>query len=375
METLLVRVGEITLKSERVRRRLEKKLLLNSLEALGDLTISYELEPGRFYFYVKDPLEGAKRLSRVFGIVGIAIARRYEMDSNSLSALKRILDRLVEDIKDEIEEPFAVRVRRVGEHSFTSVDAARVIGEAIHSLGYSVDLKNPRTVVRVEIRGRTLYVYLKEIPGPGGLPLGTEGDAIALISGGIDSPVAARYTMRRGVVTHFLHGLPVGSEEYLERVREIVKVLKSRAIGENPKFFVADMREFVEEAGKRYRKIVTILVKRRLIRVAESLSERLGAKAIVMGDSIGQVASQTLHNMYVIDHGSSLPIIRPLAGFDKREIVDMAMKIGTYEISKKHEERASKYARKRVLTAAPLELVREAEKELESIETPIIIEE
>ena len=371
MDVLVVRVGEITLKSERVRKRLERKLLYNSLEALGDLTISYELEPGRLFFYVKDPEEGAKRLSKVFGIVGIGIAKEYRLPSRSLSGIKYLAPKIVEDFR--IVPPFAVRVKRVGEHEFTSIDAARIIGAAFKELGYEVNLENPATVIRVEIRNDRVFVYTKEVPGPGGLPLGTEGSAIGLISGGIDSPVAARYTMRRGVLVHFLHGRPVNSEEYLERVKQIVEILRSRAIGERPKFFIADLREFVEAVGRKFRNMTTVLVKRRLLRIAEELAEKLDAKAAVLGDSIGQVASQTLANMYAIDYGAKLVILRPLAGFDKNEIASMAAKIGTLKISEKHEERAARYARK-MLTRVPIELIEKAEKELESIETPIIEE-
>ena len=372
MDLLLIRIGELTLKSDRIRRRLKKKLIYNALEALGDLTMSYEEEPGRLYFYVKDLEEASKRLQRVFGIVGIAKARLYELRSPSNSSLQEVAKRISEEI--DIEEPFAVRVRRVGDHEFTSVDAAKIIGAEIHARGLSVDLKNPKTEIFVEIRRDRVYVYTEELPGPGGLPLGTEGSAIALISGGIDSPVAARYTMRRGVLTHFLHGLPVDDDSYLERVKEIVEILRSWSIGESPRFFVADLREFVEEASRRYRPMITILVKRRLIRIAESLSERLDAKAIVLGDSIGQVASQTLRNMYAIDYNARLSIIRPLAGFDKREIMEKAAYIGTYEISKRHEERASRYARRHVRTKASIDDVLEAERNLERIESPIILE-
>ncbi len=372
MDLLLIRIGELTLKSDRIRRRLKKKLIYNALEALGDLTMSYEEEPGRLYFYVKDLEEASKRLQRVFGIVGIAKARLYELRSPSKSSLQEVAKRIAEEI--DIEEPFAVRVRRVGDHEFTSVDAAKIIGAEIHARGLSVDLKNPKTEIFVEIRRDRVYVYTEELPGPGGLPLGTEGSAIALISGGIDSPVAARYTMRRGVLTHFLHGLPVDDDSYLERVKEIVEILRSWSIGESPRFFVADLREFVEEASRRYRPMITILVKRRLIRIAESLSERLDAKAIVLGDSIGQVASQTLRNMYAIDYNARLSIIRPLAGFDKREIMEKASYIGTYEISKRHEERASRYARRHVRTKASIDDVLEAERNLERIESPIILE-
>jgi thiamine biosynthesis protein ThiI len=231
---------------------------------------------------------------------------------------------------------FAVRAhRRDKSYPLRSIELARVIGDAVRvRLGLEVDLSHPDLTAYVEVDNRELLVSGERLRGAGGLPVGTSGRAMVLLSGGLDSPVAAYRMMKRGLRCDFVHfsGRPFTGPESIYKAYALVGRLDR---------FQGDSRLFVVSFGPAQRRLATVgagrlqvLSQRRLmVKVASALGRREGADALVTGDSLGQVASQTLPNLAVVEDAAGLPLLRPLVDRDKAEIVDMARRLGTYEIS------------------------------------------
>ncbi|MET0206940.1 MAG: tRNA uracil 4-sulfurtransferase ThiI [Thermoleophilaceae bacterium] len=231
---------------------------------------------------------------------------------------------------------FAVRSRRRDKRfPLSSVELSRVIGEAVRvRLGLDVDLSNPDLELHVELDHKELLVSSERLRGAGGLPVGSSGRALVLLSGGLDSPVAAYRMMKRGLRCDFLHfsGRPFTGPESIYKAYALVGRLDR---------FQGGSRMFVVSFGPAQRRLATagagrlqVLSQRRLmVKVASELGRREGAEALVTGDSLGQVASQTLPNLAVVEEAAELPLLRPLIDRDKSEIVDLAKQLGTYEIS------------------------------------------
>jgi tRNA uracil 4-sulfurtransferase len=271
-----------------------------------------------------------ERLARVFGVANFALAQRTE----------RSIDDIVGGVLAAIEgrsfASFAVRTKRA-DKSFllTSPEANRVIGAAVQAAsGAAVNLSHPELLITVEILPREAFFSLEKLPGPGGLPVGTSGNVIALLSGGIDSPVAAWRMMRRGCRVDFVHfhGAPYQDRASRDKAIELARALtpyqfESRlhlvAFGEVQRDIVAQVR----------RPFRVVLYRRMMLRIATAIAAELHAQALVTGESLGQVASQTLENLSAIEDATDLPVLRPLVGMDKNEITAQAQAIGTYEIS------------------------------------------
>jgi thiamine biosynthesis protein ThiI len=280
--------------------------------------------------------EAVERMQRVFGLVFVAVARPVERD---LEALGRAA-------WDEIEplqfSTFAVRAKRSDKsfpHHVMEIEAAvgRHLLERLRASGRnaSVDLSNPEVTCRIEIPPGTALVYARKIPGPGGLPANTGGRMMCLLSGGYDSAVAAYQMMRRGAHLSFAHFYGGGArpgESSLHVARALARRLTHYQF--NSKLwripFEPIQREIVRYAPERFR---ILLYRRMMLRIAAVLARRGHALALVTGDSLGQVASQTLQNMVAVGDATRFPVFRPLAGTDKLEILALARKIGTYDIS------------------------------------------
>jgi thiamine biosynthesis protein ThiI len=227
----------------------------------------------------------------------------------------------------------------VGNHPFSSRDLAVDLGDLVRSRypDLQVDLDSPEKEIWIEVRGEQCYLFDTVNNGPGGIPLGVEGTLVALISGGIDSPVSAWMMMKRGcrVVPIYVDMPPFLGESSLERVEKVITALRDyqphlqvRVVQDA---FVARAREVLRQLGEE--RYVCILCKRRMYRIAEKIAREIGAKGIVTGESMGQVASQTLDNLYAFNSATTLPLYRPLIGLDKSEIITIARRIGTYESS------------------------------------------
>ncbi len=261
---------------------------------------------------------------------------------------------------------FAVRVKRVDKSvSGTSQEFERKIGEHIFEYfnkQIPVKLSGPEFLVAVEFLHKGILVYRKE-KGIGGLPVGVSGKAISLLSGGFDSPVATYRLIKRGVIpvgAHF-HGMPKTSPKAIEKVMEISRIL-SNYTGDFDLYLIPTLDAMQEIAKKVPDKLRLIILRRFMMRVVNNLANQVDAKAIITGESVGQVASQTLANLGAIAEASKLPILRPLSGDNKNEIINEAREIGTHDISAQpHDDTCSLFVPKHPETNAKLKEVLEAE--------------
>jgi thiamine biosynthesis protein ThiI len=261
-------------------------------------------------------------------------------------------------------------MKRVGTHPFTSQEKAVELGNLVRA-GFpnlSVDLGDPDLELHVEIREGDCYLFTEVFQGAGGLPLGVEGSLVALVSGGIDSPVAAWMMMKRGcrVIPVFVALTGLLGEDARERAERVVEVLRGYQpdirLRVLPDSYLACAKEqLVREGLERF---TCLVCKRRMYRIAEAVAREEGAKGIVTGESLGQVASQTLENLLVIDDAAGLPVYRPLVGLDKEEITRIARAIGTFAPSTEAAE-GCRAVPEKPSTSAALDRIRKIEAGLD----------
>ncbi|MBI2367041.1 MAG: tRNA 4-thiouridine(8) synthase ThiI [Deltaproteobacteria bacterium] len=333
MDSVLVRYHEIALKKGN-RAYFTELLKRNVIAAVKDLGVKdIRSLPARLLLTLKSDIDQAtatERIGAVFGVANFSLVERTATDVETLRV--RILDSL----DDTRFESFRIDTQR-GDKAFplTSPEINRVLGAAVKEKSHArVDLEKPEFTVFVEILPRDAFFGFNKIPGPGGLPVGASGRVVSLISGGIDSPVASYRMMQRGcrlIFVHF-HSAPYQDKTSQEKVRELLKRLTRHQF--NSRLFLVPFGEIQRQiVAAVSRPLRVILYRRMMLRIAEAIARREKAKALVTGESLGQVASQTLENMAVIQQAATLPILRPLVGMDKQEIIDQARRIGTFDIS------------------------------------------
>lgn len=336
--SFLIKYGEIGIKGKN-RYMFEDALVRQIRYALRDVDGSFSVRKthGRIYvdcdgdYDYEDAVEG---LSRVFGIVGICPVARLE--NAGFEQLKRDITAYVEARYPEKNQTFKVEARRSNKHyPLNSMEINCALGEAILEAfpGMKVDVHTPDILLNVEVR-EEIYVYSEVIPGPGGMPVGTNGSAMLLLSGGIDSPVAGYMIAKRGVqleATYF-HAPPYTSERAKEKVVDLAK--RVAAYAGPVKLHVVnftDIQLYIYE--KCPHEELTIIMRRYMMMIAEHFAKKDGCLGLITGESIGQVASQTMQSLAATNAVCTLPVYRPLIGFDKREIVEVSQKIDTYETS------------------------------------------
>jgi thiamine biosynthesis protein ThiI len=333
MTVLLVHYHEIALKA-RNRPFFVNQLVRNLKRATADFPVRrIQKLPGRLLLELAGEnaaQEVAERVRRVFGVANCCSALRCDLD---LEALK---DTAAKALAGRPFQTFRVTARRAYKtFPLTSPQLNEILGTfVLERFPARVDLKNPELTLFVDILPKEAFIYLEKVPGPGGLPVGVAGRVIALLSGGIDSPVAAYRMMRRGCQVSFVHfhGAPFLDRRTQEKTREIVKLLTRYQY--TSRLYLVPFGEVQQEVVVNTPAPYRVLLYRRLMaRIAEHLASLEGAKALVTGESLGQVASQTLENLTVIEEAVKLPLFRPLIGMDKEEITEQAKEIGTYEIS------------------------------------------
>ena len=335
-DVIIARYGEIGLKSPKIRSRFERKLVKN-IKATFECEV--ERNQGRIYIFPQDFNEGIEKLNRVFGVVSYSPATStdstYDGIDETLTAYTEEL--ISEGILDE-DTKFAIKCRRVGNHDYTSQEMAAHCGGVVRSVVLApVDLTNPDLTIFVEIRENKAFIYHEKIKGPGGLPLGTQGRVVVLLSSGIDSPVAAYLMMKRGCAVVALHcnNDPFSGPKVTELFNQLVDQLNIYAKGNPIRKRIIDYGEYLQAAKDNApEKMTCVLCKSGMYHIAEKLAQKVGADAIVDGSSVGQVASQTLSNILATRYGVDMPILSPLIGLDKEEITAIAKEIGTFEISK-----------------------------------------
>ena len=340
---LVAAAGEIALKSERTRPRFERRLLANLEDAFRRNSVPVErmeMVDGRVVVWTRELEKALHTALHVFGVHGATVA--YRLEYEGLEDLARRVEEVAADwVKGR---RFAVRARRAHVTGFTSLDVAREVGARLKPYSAGVDLENPEVEVHVEVRGREAYVHTGFERGPGGLPTGVEGRALALFSGGIDSPVAAWMTAKRGVEVDLLHFI-LADPRSLAEALEVASYLASRWLyGYKPRLYAVDFRVVTAAIAARVRRDYAQVVLRLAMYVyASRLAAKHGYQALVTGESVGQVSTQTLGNLYAISLVASkhMPVplvLRPLAGMDKEEVVALARRIGTYELSARVKE-------------------------------------
>ena len=359
---ILVRYGEIFLKSERVRKIYEAKLVKIIKDVLRKANIEFKIyrKRGRIFIKTKDIPKTLRYLRKIFGIVSFSPCIHLET-SKKEEIIKFFEDNYEKFVKRG--KTFALDVRRIGKHDYSSQELAREIGKVIKR---KVNLSKPDIKIYVEVRDNDTYIYTKKFKGLGGLPVSSSGKVISLISGGIDSPVASWFAMKRGckvVFVHF-HSYPLLSKVSVEKTKKLVEVL-SQYQGKSKLYSIP----FAEIQGRikalAPEKLRIVLYRRFMLKIAEEIAKKEGAKALVTGESLAQVSSQTLDNILAIEEATTLPILRPLIAMDKSEIIEIAKRIKTYDISIiPQDDCCTLFVPKHPTTRAKIEIVKEIEKNL-----------
>jgi tRNA uracil 4-sulfurtransferase len=371
---VLLKLGEIVLKG-RNRELFERRLQNNIRAAVKGLGIGIRIWQREGVIVVRadsgdaaDVDAVARRLTDVMGLVWVHRAWRVAKDVDA--TVQASLDLAGQHPALARGGPFAIRARRRDKRfPMTSSDLNILVGRKVQDrYGLPVDLKHPEMVVYIEVDQREVFVFTDGTPGAGGLPVGMSGRALVLMSGGIDSPVAAYRMMRRGLRVDFLHfsGMPFTGPESIYKAYALVRELDR---------FQGSSRLLVAPFGKAQQQIrssgadrLQIVAQRRLmLRTGEVVAHRLGAAALVTGDALGQVSSQTLQNITALDDAVGLPILRPLIGMDKIEIMAEARRIHTLAISElPDEDCCTVLTPRRAETRAKIDDLRRIEKRLDA---------
>jgi thiamine biosynthesis protein ThiI len=340
-DTIIVRLsGEIGVKSEWTRATYEKQLVRNmkfAFKAKNLKSTAIVRSRGRIYVKTNKTEEVANVLSRIFGISSVSEAKQTNSGLNQITATTLELA----NTTLHQNKAFAVRCHRVGTHSYSSQQVCRDLGEQIlnqfRALNPKVDLTNPDVTFNVEVRDKEAFVYFQTLPGPGGFPLGTQAKTVCLLSGGIDSPVACWLTMKRGspVIPIYIDNDPYTDERTKKKAIEIAKRLKDWSTGHLNRIYIIPNGENIKNIQEKTpARFTCLFCKRLMYHIAEKIADKEEAFGIITGEAIGEQASQTINNLFVIDEASSrYPIHRPLLGYDKLETEAVAKKIGTFEIS------------------------------------------
>jgi len=363
-DTVVVRHGDVGVKSSHVQSDMERTLRENVAAMLADRGVPGEVdrEWGRILVRTPEPDRAADAAADTFGVVSASPAVSVPPD------LDAVTDALADAAREHYHEgAFAVDARRAGSHDFDSRDVNREGGDAVWAaveddFEPEVDLDDPDVTFSVEVRDEEAFVFLETRDGPGGMPLGTQEPLVALLSGGIDSPVAAWQAMKRGapVVPLYLDLGDYGGPDHLARAEEAARQLDAYAPNRDLDVRVAPAGDAVDRLAESVGRTRMLSYRRFMYRVAEHVAEAVGAVGVVTGEAVGQKSSQTTANLGVVDRATALPVHRPLLTWDKQEIVQAARDIGTYRDST-IEVGCNRLAPSQPLTAAPLESVRKDE--------------
>ncbi len=394
-KTFLLKYGEIGIKGKN-RGQFEEALVNQVRHALARVEGEFEVsrQQGRIYVDVTgeddsfDPDEVIEALSRVFGLVGICQVLKVPVSDPEVIAEDMIrfvaktygMDPVMnaEPGSGENAETqegaltFKVHTRRANkQYPVNSMDVDRLVGERLldaYPGKMKVDVHHPEAMLYIEIRDE-VYMYSKIIPGPGGMPVGTNGRAQLLLSGGIDSPVAGWMIAKRGVTLDatYFHAPPYTSERAKQKVVDLARLV-ARYSGPIRLHVV----NFTDIQLAIYEKCphdeLTIIMRRYMMKIAEAFAKQDGSMALITGESIGQVASQTIQSLVCTDDAATIPVFRPLIGFDKQDIIDLSLKIDTYETSiQPYEDCCTIFVAKHPVTKPRLDIIQHSEEKLKDV--------
>ena len=370
-KAFLIKYGEIGVKGKN-RYLFEDALVRQIRYALKKTDGEFEVtkENGRIYATAVSDFdfdEAVEALKTVFGIIGICPV--VQIEDNGFDDLADTVIKYFDSAYPDKHFSFKVNARRARKnYPMDSMEINMEMGgrllDAFPEL--SVDVHNPDVLLQIEIRNK-INIYSTEIPGPGGMPVGTAGKAMLLLSGGIDSPVAGYMVAKRGVeleATYF-HAPPYTSERAKQKVIDLAKLVAkySGPITLNVVNFTAIQLAIYEKCPHDE---LTIIMRRYMMRIAEELGKESGCLGLVTGESIGQVASQTMHSLYCTNEVCTMPVFRPVIGFDKQEIIDLSEKIGTYETSiQPFEDCCTIFVAKHPVTKPNLNIIQRDEHNLD----------
>lgn len=381
-KSFLIKYAEIGVKGKN-RFMFEDALVTQIRHALKDIDGDFMVvkESGRIYATAESEYdfdEAVETLKRIFGIA--AICPMVQVDDNGYEDLKKQVLAYVDEVYEDKNFTFKVNARRGNKkYPVNSDQINRDLGEVILDAfpETKVDVHHPEVMLHVEVRNR-INIYSIVIPGPGGMPVGTNGKAMLLLSGGIDSPVAGYMISKRGVKIDavYFHAPPYTSERAKQKVVDLAKLV-SRYSGPVHLHIVnfTDIQLYIYDQCPHEE--LTIIMRRYMMRIAERLAVDVGAQALITGESIGQVASQAMQSLAATDAACTMPVFRPVIGFDKQEIVDVAEKIGTYETSVlPFEDCCTIFVAKHPVTKPNLKMIERSEEKLkekidEMVETAI----
>ena len=336
-EMILLKLGEMVLKGLN-RRSFEDKLQANIYRRLNNLG-QFRVYTRQSTTYVEPMTDGCdmdgawEALTKVFGVVGLSRARACEKDKDAILAAAR------EYLGGKLSaaRTFKVETKRADKtFPMTSIQLSQYVGGELDELypNLKVDVHNPELTVHVEIRDYAAFVHAGPEPGAGGLPVGINGRAVSLLSGGIDSPVASWMIAKRGVALEMVHffSYPYTSNEAKEKVLDLARLLTPWCgrLTVHVVPFTAIQEELRRSCPQ---ELFTLVMRRFMMRISQSVARRCGAKALVTGECLGQVASQTMEAMGVTGAVADMPVLRPVVGMDKEDIVKISRKIGTYDTS------------------------------------------
>lgn len=333
-ELILVKYApEIFLKGLN-RSKFEKKLRDNIGKKLEGIKIEFIHDSGRYFIQTEEVEESVKRISKVFGISEVCVVEKIESDLNSIN------EAALEKAKQTKSNTFKVVTNRANKNfELNSMEVSRTVGAHILTnceKEISVDVKNPELIINVEIRNNFTYIWTNKdvVKGAAGLPYGMNGSTMLMLSGGIDSPVAGYLMAKRGVEVNcvYYHSHPYTSERAKEKVKDLAKILAEYT--EKINLYIVPFTQIQMDIIDKCREDeLTIIMRRFMMRIACKLSDKFGIDSVSTGESIGQVASQTMDGLIVSDACSDRPVFRPLIATDKTDIMEIARKIGTYETS------------------------------------------
>ncbi|HER34040.1 MAG TPA: tRNA 4-thiouridine(8) synthase ThiI, partial [Halothiobacillaceae bacterium] len=328
-ESIIVRPApELQLKSWHTRRRFRNALINNLHAALVGLPHEIRVDQGRLLVSTPAVEHAGERIGQVFGVA-------------SYSPVDGVVEPRIEALCEAARRRFAglvggrtyaVRCKRHGGARLSTRAVERQVGAALNAFG-TVNLDRPDVRVEVDLIQDGAWLFTRRCPGPGGVPLGVQDRAVTLMSGGFDSAVAAWYTMRRGVGNDYVF-CNLGGVTHEHMVARIAhRLTRDWAYGDRPRLYVVDFLPVVADMRARLPgEVWQVVLKRLMYRAGEGIARRIGAQALVTGEALSQVSSQTLSNLNSIDAVAKLPVLRPLIGFDKSEIMTLARRIGTYEL-------------------------------------------